>query len=143
VAKIGPIGICLALSLATAPVFAHHSLAMYDMTNPVTVKGVVERLEWTNPHVHLYVDVRNGKGAVEKWTIEMDRPDFLLQNGWTRTTGKARRYYCLHRRPSEVGREDDALRHGRTRQGRGASSLARAARGHLHVHCVTLHTNHA
>jgi Family of unknown function (DUF6152) len=86
--KIGSMGICLALSLATTPVFAHHSLAMYDMTNPVTVKGMVERVEWTNPHVHLYLDVRNRKGAVEKWTIEMDRPDFLLQNGWTRTTLK-------------------------------------------------------
>jgi hypothetical protein len=86
--KISSISICLALSLATAPVFAHHSLAMYDMTNPVTVKGVVERLEWTNPHAYLYVDVRNRKGAVEKWTIEMDRPEFLQQNGWTRTTVK-------------------------------------------------------
>src|SRR5580704_3577645 len=80
--------ICCALLLATAPVFAHHSLAMYDMTNPITVKGVVERLEWTNPHTHLYVDVRNSKGAVEKWTIEMDRPEFLMQNGWTKTTVK-------------------------------------------------------
>src|ERR1700689_4551320 len=86
--------ICCALLLAAAPVFAHHSLAMYDMTNPITVKGVVERLEWTNPHTHLYVDVRNSKGDTEnwtieeKWTIEMDRPDFLLQNGWTKTTVK-------------------------------------------------------
>jgi hypothetical protein len=92
--KISSMGICLALSLATAPIFAHHSLAMYDMTNPITVKGVVERLEWTNPHTHLYVDVRNSKGDTEnwtieeKWTIEMDRPDFLLQNGWTKTTVK-------------------------------------------------------
>jgi hypothetical protein len=86
--KISSISICLALSLATAPVFAHHSLAMYDMTNPVTVRGVVERLEWTNPHAYVYVDVRNRKGAVEKWTIEMDRPEFLQQNGWTRNTVK-------------------------------------------------------
>ena len=51
-----------ALVLAVAPAFAHHSLAMYDMTRPVTVKGVVTRLEWTNPHVHLYVDVKDSKG---------------------------------------------------------------------------------
>jgi len=77
-----------ALLLAVAPALAHHSLALYEMTNPVTVKGVVTRLEWTNPHVHLYVEVKDGKGNVEEWTIEMDRPDFLSHNGWTSTTVK-------------------------------------------------------
>lgn len=81
--------ICCALLLAAAPVFAHHSLAMYDMTNPVTVKGVVERLEWANPHVHLYINVRDNKGNVEEWIIEMDRPEFLRKNGWTSFTVKA------------------------------------------------------
>jgi hypothetical protein len=86
--KISSFNICLAFVLVTAPAFAHHSLAMFDMTNPVTVKGVVERLEWTNPHVHLFVDVRDKKGNVEKWTIEIDHPDFLMHNGWTKTTVK-------------------------------------------------------
>jgi hypothetical protein len=79
---------CFALVLAVAPVFAHHSLAMYDMSNPVTVKGVVERLEWTNPHAYLYVNVKDTKGDVAEWVIEIDRPDFLKQNGWTSTTVK-------------------------------------------------------
>jgi hypothetical protein len=79
---------CFVLWLATAPVFAHHSLALYDMTNPVTVKGVVERLEWTNPHVHLYLNVTDNRGKVEEWAIEMDRPDFLKRNGWSTTTVK-------------------------------------------------------
>jgi hypothetical protein len=77
-----------ALVLAVAPAFAHHSLAMYDMTRPVTVKGVVTRLEWTNPHVHLYVDVKDSKGNTAEWAIEMDRPDFLSHNGWTSATLK-------------------------------------------------------
>jgi DNA/RNA endonuclease YhcR with UshA esterase domain len=81
--------ICIALVLATAPVFAHHSLAMYDMSNPVTVTGVVERLEWANPHAHLYVNVKDSKGNVEEWAIEIDRPEFLKQNGWTNSTVKA------------------------------------------------------
>jgi len=80
--------IVVAFLLAVAPVFAHHSLAMFDMTNPVTVKGVVERLEWTNPHVHLYVHARDGRGHLEEWVIEMDRPDFLMHNGWTNATVK-------------------------------------------------------
>jgi DNA/RNA endonuclease YhcR with UshA esterase domain len=81
-------GVCFVILLAQAPAFAHHSLAMYNMTNPVTVKGVVTRMEWTNPHVHLFVNVQDGKGSVEEWAIEMDRPDFLMRNGWTSTTVK-------------------------------------------------------
>jgi len=77
-----------AFVLAVTPALAHHSLALYNMTNPVTVKGVVTRLEWTNPHAHLYVNVKDGKGNVEEWTIEMDRPDFLIHNGWTSSTVK-------------------------------------------------------
>jgi Family of unknown function (DUF6152) len=73
---------------ATAPAFGHHSLAMYDVTHPVTVRGVVTRLEWTNPHVYLYVNVKDNKGHVEAWAIEMDRPDFLQHNGWTSNTVK-------------------------------------------------------
>jgi hypothetical protein len=79
---------CIALLLATAPVFAHHSTAPYDMTNPVTVKGVVERLEWTNPHAYLYVNVKNDKGVVEEWAIEINSPNFLKHNGWTSSTVK-------------------------------------------------------
>ncbi len=78
---------CCALLLATA-VFAHHSLATFDMTNPVSVKGVVERVEWANPHVHVYVSVRNNKGDLAEWVIEMDPPDFLVRNGWTSATVK-------------------------------------------------------
>ncbi len=80
--------ICAALLLASAPAIAHHSLAMYDMSNPVTVTGVVERLDWSNPHAHLYLNVKDSKGNVEEWAIEIDRPDFLKQNGWTSTIVK-------------------------------------------------------
>jgi Family of unknown function (DUF6152) len=81
--KVRFVATFFAYLLAIAPAFAHHSLAKYDMTHPVTVRGVVTRLEWTNPHVHLYVSVKDGKGNVEEWTIEMDPPDFLNQNGWS------------------------------------------------------------
>ena len=74
--------------ITMTPVFAHHSLAMYDMSNPVTVKGVLERLEWTNPHAYLYLSVKNTRGNVEEWVIEIDRPDFLKKNGWTSSTVK-------------------------------------------------------
>jgi hypothetical protein len=82
------ISVGFSVLLATAPAFGHHSLAMYDMTHPVTVRGVVTRLEWANPHVHLYVNVKDDRGRVEEWAIEMDRPDFLLHNGWIPNTVK-------------------------------------------------------
>ena len=85
---------------------------MYNMTNPVTVKGVVTRLEWTNPHAHLYLNVKDGKGNVEEWAIEMDRPDFLMRNGWTSTTVKPGDIIILHRRPRQDRRENHALHHG-------------------------------
>jgi DNA/RNA endonuclease YhcR with UshA esterase domain len=85
---ISALSVCLALSLAAAPAFAHHSTAPYDMQNPVTVKGVVERLEWTNPHAYVYLSVKDDKGNVQEWAIEINSPNYLKHNGWTSTTLK-------------------------------------------------------
>src|SRR5208283_4218532 len=79
---------CFALLLGTVAAFAHNSTAQYDMTNPLTVKGEVERLEWTSPHALLYVNVKNDKGSLEEWTIVIDSPNFLKQKGWTSNTVK-------------------------------------------------------
>lgn len=80
------------LSLAVAagsPALAHHSVSMYDMANPTTVNGSVERVEWTNPHGYIYLMVKNQQGVAEEWAIEIDSPNFLKHNGWTSTTVKA------------------------------------------------------
>ncbi|MGA3292917.1 MAG: DUF6152 family protein [Candidatus Acidiferrales bacterium] len=78
---------CISL-LCAVPVFAHHSVSMYDMAHPTTVTGVVTKLDWTNPHGYIYVDVKNDKGETEHWAIEIDSPNFLKHNGWTSTTVK-------------------------------------------------------
>jgi DNA/RNA endonuclease YhcR with UshA esterase domain len=78
---------CLLLACA-APAFAHHSVSMYDMAHPTTVTGLVTKLDWTNPHGYIYVDVKNDKGEIEHWAIEIDSPNFLKHNGWTSTTVK-------------------------------------------------------
>ena len=67
---------------------AHHSVSMYDMEHPSTYKGVVNRIEWTNPHAYIYLDVKNEKGEVEEWAMEINSPNFLRHNGWTSTTVK-------------------------------------------------------
>jgi hypothetical protein len=68
---------------------AHHSTAMYDMANPVTVRGTVKRFEWTNPHAFIFLDVKDEKGAVVEWEIEMMSLNHLRSYGWVRTTVKA------------------------------------------------------
>ena len=78
----------LALSCAAAA-FAHHSGAMFDMQHLITLKGVVTRVEWTNPHAFFYLDVKDEKGAVEEWTVEVNSPNFLKHNGWTSNTVNA------------------------------------------------------
>jgi len=70
-----------------APVFAHHSwTAEYDAKKPVTVKGVVSKVEWTNPHTHFYVDVTDGSGKVTTWNFEMASTPALERAGWSRKT---------------------------------------------------------
>src|SRR5688572_32478198 len=61
----------LGLACATTRAMAHHSTAMYDMANPVTVKGSVKRFEWTNPHAFIFLDVKDDKGGSVEWEIEL------------------------------------------------------------------------
>ncbi len=75
----------LALALAAAPVSAHHSLAAeYDDSKPVTLKGTVTRFEWANPHVFVFLDVRDAAGSVTNWAFEFASPLDLRKAGWTR-----------------------------------------------------------
>jgi hypothetical protein len=74
-----------ALLLACVPVFAHHSFeAEFDVKQPVTLKGTVTKVEWTNPHVWIYLDVTNEQGAVDHWQCENGAPNALARMGWTR-----------------------------------------------------------
>ncbi len=69
------------------PLSAHHSwTADYDGGKPVTVKGVVSKVEWTNPHTHFYVDVKDANGTVKTWNFEMASTLALERGGWTRKT---------------------------------------------------------
>ena len=75
----------LALLLPAVPAFAHHSFsAEYDIKKVVTLKGVVTRFEWTNPHVRFYVDVKDDKGIVTTWDLELMSVNTLTRAGWNR-----------------------------------------------------------
>src|ERR1700728_1234980 len=81
--------VLVGLSLARAPLAAHHSFsAEYDSKKPVTLKGVVTKVDWMNPHVYFYVDVEDETGKVTNWALEMGPPNGLQRAGWTRSTMK-------------------------------------------------------
>ena len=75
---------------STLPVHAHHSFpAQYDASKPVTLTGKVTKVEWTNPHIFIYIDVTDEKtGAVVNWALEMGGPNALLRLGWKRDSLK-------------------------------------------------------
>jgi hypothetical protein len=69
----------------TTSVAAHHSFAAeYDATKPVTLSGVVARIDWTNPHIHFYVDVKDEAGSITQWKFEGYPPNMLVRQGWQR-----------------------------------------------------------
>jgi hypothetical protein len=69
---------------ALSPAAAHHSFsAVYDMNQPITVKGVIVQVRLTNPHSWFYVDVKNDAGAVERWAFEAGTPSGMIRNGYS------------------------------------------------------------
>jgi hypothetical protein len=75
---------------AAAVTQAHHSFAaQYDSNKPVTMSGVVTKVEWTNPHVYIYIDVTDDKSKkVTNWGFEMGPPHMLQRAGWKRNALK-------------------------------------------------------
>ena len=79
---------CVLLGAASS--MAHHAFATeFDATKPITLRGVVTKVEWTNPHVWFYLNVKNEQtGELENWGFEMGGPNGLQREGWSRNTIK-------------------------------------------------------
>jgi len=72
----------LAAALAGVPALAHHSFAAeYDVDQPITLKGTLTRMEWTNPHGWVFLNVKDEDGKVTNWAVEFGAPIVLLRRG--------------------------------------------------------------
>jgi hypothetical protein len=75
--------------LLSLPIREHHSFAaQYDRNKPITLNGNVTKLEWMNPHIYFYMDVKDASGAVVKWSVEGGAPNTLYRAGWRRDSLK-------------------------------------------------------
>jgi len=85
-----PTTLLLVATVALAfPAFAHHSFAAYDVVNTRTLKGTLETLQWSNPHVTLKMLVQpDGGAAAQEWSLVTSGPAILKRFGWTRSSLK-------------------------------------------------------
>ena len=77
------------LLLASAPLFAHHGSAAYDLTKTITSKATVVDMTWSNPHCLLNFDITDEKGELKHWHVEMYNPLYMTRAGWNRNILKA------------------------------------------------------
>jgi hypothetical protein len=78
----------LAAALCATAAPAHHSPAMFDQEQQLTLSGTVRLFQWTNPHAYIQLLVQDDRGREEEWSIEMAAPTYLQQQGWRPSTVK-------------------------------------------------------
>jgi hypothetical protein len=86
-----PARLALTITLLLAPIaaLAHHSFdAEFDRNKPVTLQGSVTRVDWGNPHIWVFIDVKDAAGKVENWGVEGGAPNALFRNGWRKDSLK-------------------------------------------------------
>jgi hypothetical protein len=109
-AGIAALGVLFA-SFAT-PASAHHSFAMFDRANNVTINGTVKEFQWTNPHIFIQVMVRGPQGALEEWSVEGGSPNSLYRQGWDNKTFQPGQQVSLLISPLKTGAHGGSLVYG-------------------------------
>jgi hypothetical protein len=80
--------LCLTVAIAALPIaaIAHHSYAMFDLSQTVTLQGTIRDFQWTNPHSWIWIDVPDATGVAQQWGIEGMSPNYLARRGWSKHT---------------------------------------------------------
>jgi DNA/RNA endonuclease YhcR with UshA esterase domain len=83
-----PFAVALGLLVVSAPVLAHHGTAVFDMEKLTIVKGTVTKFEFMNPHVIVYIDVKDKNGYIDHWMAESSSNNHLSRGGYDKNTLK-------------------------------------------------------
>ena len=119
--------IWLFVLLASMSARAHHSFSsVFDREKPITLTGPVTKIEWANPHIHLYVDVKDETGTVINWAIEMGSPNLLIRLGWTRHAMKVGDVVTIE---GQLARDGSKLANARTVLLAGKKMFAASSQG--------------
>lgn len=81
--------------LAVVPVVAHHWFPVAGTDPPMEFSGTVTRVQWVNPHVHFYMDIKAPDGKTENWEVELGSPSALINRGWKREDIKERQFLVV------------------------------------------------
>jgi len=93
----------VSLLVFCGPMVAHHGNVAYDEIHPITIAGTVTEVVWANPHVQIFLDVKDDKGKVVSWGIESQSPGILHRNGWNKTSIKPGDQITITLAPSKNG----------------------------------------
>ena len=96
--------LALSFSSILGAASAHHSFAAFDTSKTVELKGVVVEFQWTNPHSWIEIDVPGASGKVERWSVELNSPNNLTRQGWSRHDLKSGDAVTLVINPMRDGR---------------------------------------
>jgi Cu/Ag efflux protein CusF len=107
-----------AILLSAAPAaVAHHSFAAFDTQSQKTVTGTVKLVEWTNPHIWIWLDVTNSQGGVDTFGFEGMSPNYLARRNWVKTTLKPGDKITIDYRPLRDGKNGGMFMTGKLTSG--------------------------
>ena len=107
--RTAPAAIVVAAVVFSGTATAHHSFAVFDMTAQKSIDGTVKKVDWTNPHVWVWVDVPTAGGAAETYAFEGMSPNYLARRGWSRTTLQTGMKVTVQFRPLKDGKAGGML----------------------------------
>lgn len=102
--KVAVAGLLLLCAFAgSRAIFAHHSSSSYDVEHPINMKGVIGNVEWTNPHVFIFLNVKDEMGSSEEWRVEGNSPNMLTRVGWKKEMLKSGDEVTVNGAPAKNG----------------------------------------